>query len=65
MRKTIQKATPQAEETINYAMPTFILFGNLVHFAGYKNHIGFYPGSAAIKDFAKDLSAPALLFISL
>ena len=43
MRDTIRKAAPKAEETIKYAIPTFTLNGNLVHFAGYKNHIGFYP----------------------
>ena len=41
MRATIRKAAPAAEETINYAIPTFKLNGNLVHFAAFKNHIGF------------------------
>ena len=56
MRKIIQKAAPQAEETINYAMPTFTLNGNLVHFAGYANHIGFYPTPSGIEAFKKELS---------
>ena len=43
IRATIRKAAPNAEETINYQMPTFTLHGNLVHFAAFKNHIGFYP----------------------
>ncbi len=55
MRATIQKAAPKAEETINYSMPTFKLFGNLVHFAAYKNHVGFYPGPSAINETAKEL----------
>ena len=42
IRKTIQKLAPQATEAISYGMPTFKLNGNLVHFAAYKNHIGFY-----------------------
>lgn len=42
VRTTIKKAAPDAEETIKYAMPTFTLHGNLVHFAAFKNHIGFY-----------------------
>jgi uncharacterized protein YdhG (YjbR/CyaY superfamily) len=53
MRSTIRKAAPDAEETIKYQMPTFALKGNLVHFAVYKKHIGFYPvprGNAAFKD---------------
>jgi uncharacterized protein YdhG (YjbR/CyaY superfamily) len=53
VRATISKAAPDAQETISYAIPTFTLNDiNLVHFAGFKNHIGFYPaptGSAAFK----------------
>jgi uncharacterized protein YdhG (YjbR/CyaY superfamily) len=44
IRVTIRQAAPGAEEAISYAMPTFKLEGNLVHFAAYKGHIGFYPG---------------------
>ena len=57
LRATIAKAAPQADETINYAIPTFQLNGNLVHFAGYKNHIGFYPAASGIAAFKKELSA--------
>ena len=56
VRTTIRKAAPTAEETINYQMPTFKLNGNLVHFAGYKNHIGFYPAPSGIEAFKKELS---------
>lgn len=56
MRATIKKAAPNAEETVGYGIPTFKLNGNLVHFAGYKNHIGFYPAPSAIKVFEKELS---------
>jgi uncharacterized protein YdhG (YjbR/CyaY superfamily) len=56
LRKTIQVAAPKAEETISYGIPTFKLNGNLVHFAAYKNHIGFYPTPAAIVTFKKELS---------
>ena len=56
IRVTIQKAAPDAEETINYGIPTFILKGNLVHFAGYKSHIGFYPTPSGIEKFKKELS---------
>lgn len=56
LRNTIQKAAPKAEQTINYGIPTFKLEGNLVHFAGYKNHIGFYPGSGPIELFKKELA---------
>ena len=56
VRATIRKAAPQAEETINYGIPTFTLAGNLVHFAGFKNHIGFYPTPSGIEKFKKELS---------
>jgi uncharacterized protein YdhG (YjbR/CyaY superfamily) len=54
MRSTIQKAAPNAEETIKYAIPTFTLQGNLVHFAAFKNHIGFYPAPNGIEAFKKE-----------
>lgn len=56
LRKAIQQAAPDAVETIKYAMPTYVQQGNLVHFAGYKNHIGFYPAPKAIIEFANELS---------
>lgn len=57
IRATIRATAPEAEETINYQMPTFKLYGNLVHFAAYKNHIGFYPAPSGIAAFQKQLSA--------
>ena len=57
IRATIRKAAPEAEETISYAIPTFKLNGNLVHFAAFKNHIGFYPAPSGIEAFKKELSA--------
>jgi uncharacterized protein YdhG (YjbR/CyaY superfamily) len=56
LRQTIQKAAPDATEAISYGIPTFKLHGNLVHFAAYKNHIGFYPTSGPIEAFKKELS---------
>ncbi len=56
LRSAISKAAPGAEETINYGVPTFTLNGNLVHFAAYKNHIGFYPTPGGIEAFKKELS---------
>ena len=53
----IQKAAPQATEKISYGIPTFALEGNLVHFAAFKNHIGFYPMPSAITAFGKELSS--------
>ena len=51
IRNTIHTAAPSAEEAIKYGMPTFILNGNLVHFGGYKKHIGFYPAPMGIEAF--------------
>jgi uncharacterized protein YdhG (YjbR/CyaY superfamily) len=59
LRATIREAAPEAKETINYGMPTFTLKGNLVHFAAFKNHIGFYPTPAGIEEFKKELSVYA------
>jgi len=56
MRATIKAAAPEAEEKISYQMPTFFLKGNLVHFAAYKRHIGFYPTPSGIQAFQKELS---------
>lgn len=56
VRKTIQESAPGAEETISYQIPTFKLEGNLVHFAGYKNHLGFYPAPSGIEKFKQELS---------
>jgi uncharacterized protein YdhG (YjbR/CyaY superfamily) len=57
LRQTIRDAAPEAEETINYQMPTFTLNGNLVHFAALKSHIGFYPTPTGIEAFKEELSA--------
>ena len=57
VRTTIKKAAPDAEEAIKYAMPAFVYKGNLVFFAAYKNHIGFYPTPSGIIAFKKDLAA--------
>lgn len=57
MRKVISKAAPKAKESIKYAMPTFEYYGNLVHFAAFKNHIGFYPAPSGLKAFQKEIDA--------
>ena len=56
IRATIRAAAPDAQEKISYQMPTFFLHGNLVHFAAFKNHIGFYPVPTGIAKFKKELS---------
>jgi uncharacterized protein YdhG (YjbR/CyaY superfamily) len=56
IRAVIKSAAPDAEEKISYQMPTFFLKGNLVYFAAFKNHIGFYPAPTGIDAFAQELS---------
>jgi uncharacterized protein YdhG (YjbR/CyaY superfamily) len=56
IRKAIRLTAPEAGETIKYRIPTFQWHGDLVHFAAYKNHIGFYPTSSAIRAFRGELS---------
>jgi len=56
IRKVIKESAPDAEEKISYQMPTFALHGNLVHFAAYRNHIGFYPAASGIAEFKQELS---------
>ena len=57
IRATIRAAAPEATEAISYAMPTFKLHGNLVHFAAFKNHIGFYPAPSGIENFKDQLAS--------
>ena len=56
LRQEIKEAAPEAEEAINYQMPTFTLNGNLVHFGAFKDHIGFYPTPSGIEAFKKELA---------
>src|SRR4051794_16579272 len=55
IRSTIRKAAPKATEKISYGIPTFYYNGDLVHFAAFKNHIGFFPTPSAIEAFQKEL----------
>jgi uncharacterized protein YdhG (YjbR/CyaY superfamily) len=55
LRAVIHDVAPMASEKISYGMPTFYLFGNLVHFAMQKAHIGFYPGPSGVSEFADEL----------
>ena len=56
LRNEIKEAAPNAIEKISYQIPTFFLNGNLVHFAVFKSHIGFYPGPSGIEAFKDELS---------
>ncbi len=56
VRSTIRKAAPDAEEVMKYGIPTYVLHGNLVHFGGFKKHIGFFPAPSGIVAFKKELS---------
>ena len=56
LREVIKKEAPGAQEKISYQMPTFFLNGNLVHFAAYDHHVGFYPTPSGIEVFKTELS---------
>lgn len=57
IRMAIKKAAPEAEETISYKMPTFMLRGKyLVYFAAHKKHIGFYPAPIGVEEFKEELA---------
>lgn len=55
LRALVKSLAPEATEKISYAIPTFHLNGNLVHFAGYEKHVGFYPGASGIEAFKEEL----------
>jgi uncharacterized protein YdhG (YjbR/CyaY superfamily) len=57
IREAIKKAAPGAKEIISYQMPAYKLHTNLVYFAAFKNHIGFFPTSGPIKEFKKELES--------
>jgi uncharacterized protein YdhG (YjbR/CyaY superfamily) len=56
IRATIREEAPEAQEAIKYQIPTFVLDGNLVHFAAFKKHIGFYPTPTGTEHFQRELS---------
>jgi uncharacterized protein YdhG (YjbR/CyaY superfamily) len=55
LRRTIARAAPEASEKISYGAPTFDYHGNLVHYAAFRNHIGFYPTPSGIEAFENEL----------
>ncbi|AWP29288.1 hypothetical protein PVOR_08675 [Paenibacillus vortex V453] len=55
LRNVIRESAPEAREKISYQMPTFDFHGNLVHFAAFKKHIGFYPAFSGIEAFQDEL----------
>jgi uncharacterized protein YdhG (YjbR/CyaY superfamily) len=55
LRAIIRESAPAASEKISYQIPTFFQNGNLVHFAAYESHIGFYPGASVIQAFGNEL----------
>lgn len=57
IRRIIREAAPDAEETIKYQIPTFVLGDNLVHFAAFPKHIGFYPAPSGIERFKNAITA--------
>jgi uncharacterized protein YdhG (YjbR/CyaY superfamily) len=56
IRAIVRQAAPEAKEAIKYRMPTFVFHGNLVHFAAFQKHVGFYPTPSAIEAFSNGLA---------
>jgi len=56
LRQVIREAAPEAQEKISWQMPTFVLHGNLIHFAAFKSHIGIYPAPTGILAFEDELA---------
>jgi uncharacterized protein YdhG (YjbR/CyaY superfamily) len=56
LRAAIRDEAPEAEEAMKYRMPTFVLHGNLVHFAAFKSHIGFFPTASPREAFKEELA---------
>ena len=55
VREAIRMALPEAEERISWSMPTYWKGHNIIHFAGFKKHVGLYPGPEAVVEFAEQL----------
>ena len=55
IRKVLCAALPEAEERISWSMPTYWKKHNIIQFAGFKNHVGFYPGPEAVREFSERL----------
>jgi uncharacterized protein YdhG (YjbR/CyaY superfamily) len=56
VRYAVRIAAPDAQEAIKYGMPAFQLHGEVVYFAAFKHHVGFYPAPIAVPEFERDLS---------
>ena len=56
LRNIIRSILPEAREVFSYGIPTYDIHGHVVHFAGYKNHIGFYPAPSGIDNFTEQLA---------
>jgi uncharacterized protein YdhG (YjbR/CyaY superfamily) len=57
LRRVISEAVPEATEKISYGMPTFVLNGNLIHYAAHAHHIGVYPMPSGVEEFREELSS--------
>src|SRR5947207_5298822 len=57
VRAAIRRAAPTATEAIKYGLPTFVQDGkNLIHFGGFKNHLGLYATPRGHREFARELA---------
>lgn len=56
IRQIIHEEVPNIEERMSWQMPTFYYYGNLIHFAVAKHHIGIYPGESGVRVFENELN---------
>lgn len=56
IRAAVREIAPEAQEAIKYGLPTFVLYGNLVHFGAFKHHIGFYPTPSGLEQFDEQMA---------
>ena len=52
IREVLLAALPEAQERISWSMPTFWREHNIIQFAGFKKHVGLYPGPEAVEAFS-------------
>lgn len=56
MRACLKSVTPKATESLKWSIPAFSYERILYTYAGFKQHIGFYPTPSAVRAFKKELA---------
>ncbi len=56
IRDLLFEEIPEGDEDIKYQMPTILYHGNLIHYAGFKHHIGIYPLPDVLKQLRDEIA---------